>query len=288
MMRRKWILLGCFGIVFTPAVGIVRSAPQTQLQKAAYLLAAVPQAQSANGQTTPAQTDAHPAPRLAFDVASIKPVAPPYPSGGGPWTINHGKFKAQVASARNVIGWAYSLLGVQVRGGPDWVNRQQFEFDAESDSDATPPQVKLMVQTLFADRFKLVAHRETQVLPVFTLVLGKNGSKIEKAQDGRRPFINWTGPGRVTFTDGNMLGLINILSAVLESPVIDKTGLKGAYNFNLDFTDPRFLNPQSGPSGESDPDLMTAVQEQLGLKLEMQKNPVDILVIDHIEMPSPN
>ena len=147
-----------------------------------------------------------------------------------------------------------------------------------------------MVQTLLADRFKLVVHRESQETEVYTLVVGKKGSKMQEAKDGRKNYINWTGPGDVTFTECNVLGLINVLSGTLGSPVIDKTGLKGFYNFSLEFTDPRFLRPQSGGQlpADSNPDLLAAVQEQLGLKLEMQKNPVDILVIDHIEMPSPN
>jgi uncharacterized protein (TIGR03435 family) len=206
--------------------------------------------------------------------------------------VNHGRFQTPIADMRNVIALAYSVLRVQVRGGPDWLDRQRYEFDAEADnSDAGPPEIRSMLQTLLGDRFKLVVHHETQIVPVFTLVLGRNGSKMEKSEEprsGRNYVINWTGPGRVTVVQGSMVALINILSDTLGSPVIDKTGLQGLYSFSLDFTDPRFLRPQSAPSGESDPDLMTAVQEQLGLKLEMQKNPVDVLMIDHIEMPSPN
>jgi uncharacterized protein (TIGR03435 family) len=264
MMQRKSICVGCFGIVLTIAGGITWSAPEAQLQDQ---------------------------PRPTFDVASIKPVAPPYPSGGGPWTVNHGRFRAQIASARSVIGWAYNLMPVQVHGGPDWIDRQLYEFDAEAEKpDAGPDQVMAMVQTLLADRFKLVVHRETQEMAVYTLVLGKNGSKMQEAKDGRKNYINWTGPGHVTFTECGMRGLINVLSGTLGNPVLDKTELKGYYDFSLAFTNPRFLRSQSGGQlpTDSDPDLFTAVQEQLGLKLEMQKNPVDILVIDHIEMPSPN
>ena len=262
-MQRKWICVGCFGIVLTMA-GSITWSPQAQ-----------PQDQ----------------PPPTFDVASIKPVAPPYPSGGGPWTVNHGRFRAQTAAARWVIGWAYNLMPVQVHGGPDWIDRQLYEFDAEAERpDAGPDEVRAMVQTLLAERFKLVVHRETQETEAYTLVPGKKGSKMQEAKDGRKNYINWTGPGDVTFTECNMLGLINVLSGTLGSPVIDKTGLKGFYNFSLEFTNPRFLRPQSGGQlpADSNPDLLTAVQEQLGLKLEMQKNPVDILVIDHIEMPSPN
>ena len=95
MMQRKWICVGCFGIVLTMA-GSITWRPQAQ-----------PQDQ----------------PPPTFDVASIKPVAPPYRSGGGPWTVNHGRFRAQTAAARWVIGWAYNLMPVQVHGGPDWIRQ---------------------------------------------------------------------------------------------------------------------------------------------------------------------
>ena len=237
------------------------------------------------------QEEAQPSPPLSFDVASIKPDAPPYPSGNGPWIVDHGRFQAHLAQTRGVIALAYSLRPVQVRGGPDWLDRQLYEFSAETEnSDAGPAQIRVMLQKLLADRFKLAAHRETQVATVFTLVVGKNGSKMEEAKEGRKNFINWTGPGQFTCTECGLGGLVNILSTALGSPVVNKTGLQGFYNYSLKFTDPRTLRPQTfGPLvSDVDPDISTALQEQLGLKLEQQKGPVGLLLIDHIEMPSPN
>jgi uncharacterized protein (TIGR03435 family) len=237
-----------------------------------------------DGQTPEATPSAPP----AFEVASIKPVAPPIPTGGGPWTMTHGRFRAEVANIRDVIGWAYNVLLSQVKGGPDWIDSDPYYFDARADnSDAGPEQIRVMLRTLLTDRFKLAVHRETQTAQAYTLTVGKNGSKLQDAKDGRKGLINWTGPGQVTFTENPGLegGLIGILSFLLSAPVLDETGLKGSYNFSLDFTNPRDPRPRQA---DSPPDLFTAVQEQLGLKLEAKKGPVEVVVIDHMERPTAN
>ena len=229
---------------------------------------------------------------VTFEVASVKPIATPIPSGGGAWTVTHGRFRAETGYVRGVIGWAYSVIPVQVHGGPVWLDREPYYFDARADSqDAGPNQIKAMMRTLLAERFKLAVHRETQQGQVYSLEVGKNGSKMQDAKEGRKNFINWSGPGQVSFTECNLLGLINILSSLLGGPVLDNTGLKGLYNFTLEFEDPRFMRARDGtqpPSNDSRPDLFAAVQEQLGLKLEAKKGPVEIVVIDHIERPSEN
>ena len=224
---------------------------------------------------------------LTFEVASVRPVAPPIPSGGGPWIVTHGRFRAQTGYVRGVIGWAYHVLATQVKGGPDWIDREPYYFDARAENpDAGPDQIRAMLQTLLTDRFKLVAHRATQQAHVYTLAVGKNGSKMQEVKDGRKNYINWTGLGQVTFIENQtMLGLINVLSSLLGSPVLDDTGLKGSYNFSLEFTDPRDPRPREA---NSRPDIFAAVQEQLGLNLEAKKGPVEVLIIDHFERPSEN
>jgi uncharacterized protein (TIGR03435 family) len=130
-------------------------------------------------------------------------------------------------------------------------------------------------------------------LQVYTLVAGKNGSKMQEAKEGRRGRIDYTGPGKIVFTECGLAGLTNALSNMLESPVLDNTGLKGFYNFSLEYADPRWaVRSKDGHplplELTSRPDIFTAVQEQLGLKLEAKKGPVEILVVDHIERPSEN
>ena len=224
---------------------------------------------------------------LAFEVASVKPIAPPIPSGGGPWIVTHGRFRAETGYVRGMIGWAYNVLAAQVKGGPDWIDREPYYVDARAgDPDAGPDQIRLMLRTLLTDRFKLIAHRDTQQGQIYTLTVGKNGPKLQDAKEGRKNYINWTGPGQVTFTENTtLLGLINILSSLLGSPVLDETDLKGSYNFSLEFTDPRDPRPRQA---DSTPDLFAAIQEQLGLRLQATKGAVEVLVVDHMERPSAN
>src|SRR5215471_11151178 len=160
--------------------------------------------QSSQGTATPKGS-------LAFEVASIKPIPPPIPSGGGPWIVTHGRFRAETGFVRGMVAWSHDVLAAQVKGGPDWLDVEPYFVDARAgDADAGPDQIKLMLQTLLKDRFKLVVHRETQQAPIYTLVLAKNGSKLQDAKGGRKNFINWTGPGQVTFTENtSLLGLVN-------------------------------------------------------------------------------
>jgi len=162
-----------------------------------------------------------------FEVALVKPLVPPFSSGSGPWIVNHGRFRAEISLVRAVIGWAFDVPSVEVLGGRQWLERETYRFDARAESaEAGPDQIKLMLRTLLEDRFKLMVHRETQERQTYTLVVGKNGPKVERAKDDEKTFGNWTGPGHATFTHMNMLGLVNVLSGALETKVVDKTGLK--------------------------------------------------------------
>jgi uncharacterized protein (TIGR03435 family) len=152
-----------------------------------------------DGQSPPDAVSAPP----AFEVASIRPLARPYPSGGGPWTVDHGRFIAQTGWVRAVIGWAYNVLpAAKVHGGPTWIDRDLYDFEAKAeDPDAGPDQIRAMIQTLLVDRFKLVVHRETQQEQIYTLVVRKNGSKMQEAKEGRRDHIDFTGPGQIVCID---------------------------------------------------------------------------------------
>ncbi len=187
-----------------------------------------------------------------------------------------------------MIGLAYGVLPALVKDGPDWLDREPYNIEARAENtEAGPKQIRAMLQTLLTDRFKLAVHRETRQEQVYTLVVGKSGSKLQDAGDGRKNFINWTGIGDVTFTENSapLLGLINVLGGLLSAPVLDKTNLKGSYNFSLKFVDPRVPHLTED---DSRPDLFTAVQEQLGLKLQAAKEPVEVLVVDRLERPTAN
>jgi uncharacterized protein (TIGR03435 family) len=196
----------------------------------------------------------------------------------------------------------------QVIGEPSWANAEGFDIEAKVAPEDLPTMSKLtfeqrrtMFQQVLTERFKLVAHHETRELPIFQLTIGKHGSKLKvTAPDDpasatpRRKGMMF-GRGKVTATGGSMSMFVTPLSRQLGRIIVDKTGLTGLYNFTLEWTPEGAAAPPAGgsPSGaappdQSGPDIFTAVQEQLGLKLESTKGPVDVIVIDHIEKPSAN
>lgn len=223
----------------------------------------------------------------SFEVASIKPVPPPIPTGGGAWIVDHGRFRAETGYVRGMIAFAYNVPPGLIKGAPDWMDREVYAVEARAeDPEAGPEQIRVMLKSLLIGRFKLAAHRETQQGQVYKLQVAKGGSKLQDAKDGRRNYINWSGLGRVTFTENTTLaGLINILSDDLGAPVIDETGITGSHNFSLEFTDPRYPRPAQA---DSPPELPAALQEQLGLRLEAAKQPIEVLIVDHLEKPSAN
>jgi uncharacterized protein (TIGR03435 family) len=227
----------------------------------------------------------------AFDVASVKPTGRPPVSGTAGWTVSHGSFTARDAWVRGLIAYAHGVRAALIHGGPAWVDTEQYDVMAKAEStDASEDQVKAMLRTLLADRFKLVAHSETRELPSYALTIGKNGPKMQEAKDSDKTYASFAGKGQLVCTRVNMLGLVIVLSNALGGPVRDETGLTGLYNFSLDWTDPlssrRPGNAQQAV--DSPPDVFQAVQDQLGLKLIAKKGPVEILVIDHIEKSSEN
>lgn len=202
------------------------------------------------------QSTTNPADALAFEVASVKPLQPPFPTGGGPWTASRGRFRAEVAFLRSVLAFVYDLLPGQIKGGPDWIDRDPYFFDARSENaEAGPNQIKAMMRTLLADRFKLVVHRETRQAQVYTLTVGNNGLKLQEVKDARQQNVSFGGPGRVRFVESSLLPLTGILSDVLDAPVRDLTGLRGWYSFSLEFAMPG--EPQRREA-DSRPDLFTS------------------------------
>jgi len=181
----------------------------------------------------------------------------------------------------------------QVIGVPTWATDGGFDIEAKVAAEDLPALAKLtfeqrrtMFQQILTDRFKLVAHHETRELPVYELTIGKKGSKLKESASGDPASAiprTMFGRGKVTSTDGSLSFFITQLSRELGRPIVDKTGLTGHYDFTLEWT------PEgAAPTDQSGPDIFTAIQEQLGLKLESTKGPVDVIVIDHIEKPSEN
>jgi uncharacterized protein (TIGR03435 family) len=228
----------------------------------------------------------------AFEVASVKPTGHPPDSGTSGWTVSHGRFTAPAAWVRGLIAFAHDVRATQVHGGPAWIDIEQYDVIAKAESaDASLDQMKAMVRTLLEDRFKLAAHREKRELPIYALVVGKNGPKMQEAKENDKTYVSFPGRGRLVATRLNMPSLVIILANnVFGAPVKDETGLTGFYNFSLEWTDALSQRPGSGAQETVDApaDILRAVQDQLGLKLNAKKGPVDMLVVDHIERPSDN
>ena len=215
----------------------------------------------------------------SFEVASVKPVIPLAGPHVVSLNVNHGKLNIEAAELRQIVGLAYAIQRIRVLGGPSWADSDQFDIVAKADSpDATRDDVRSMLQTLLAERFHMAVHRETKQLPAFALVLGKGGSKLKLASaDSKAGMSEAAGPNgeqRTVFVSTPVRVLVNLLANSLGSPVADQTGLDGLYDYTLEW-------PDAGSS-------LFASVDQLGLKLEAKKEPVEVLVIDRAEHPSAN
>lgn len=243
-----------------------------------------------------------------FEVASVKPSAPDAP-GMFVRFLPGGGLRITGASLKNLISIAYGVRAFQISGGPRWIDTERFDIDARTTtSESTPPpvppkmseeqrQTNERLKSLLAGRFQLALHPETQEQPVYLLVVAKGGPKLrESAED--RGLIRMMGRGTLK---GQAVGLGMLalnLSNELGRRVIDKTGLAGKYTFELKWTPAQTaaapFDPPPQATGQplpADPDgtsIFTALAQQLGLRLESQKGPVELLVIDRVARPSSN
>jgi uncharacterized protein (TIGR03435 family) len=228
----------------------------------------------------------------AFEVASIRVHS--FASAdrvGPPIAGNRGMFGGNL---KQLIIYAYDLKVYQLSGGPAWVTNPSTDTDyydinakAEGDEPLTESRARQLLQALLADRFQLRLHRESGEMPVYALVVGKSGPKFkESAPDATTRMTPRVSLATVTsaFTKSPMSSLVRLLSGAADRPVLDQTGLTGFYDFKIEFA----RDPAAAAADSSAPSLFTAVQEQLGLKLEARKASMETLVIDHAERPSEN
>lgn len=306
-------------------------------------------AQSQTGVAAPQAQETVP---QSFEVASIKPSAPDTRGMMKMGTSPGGRYTASGITVKILIQQAYDLKDFQISGGPSWLTSERYDIVAKADMpNINRDQLKVLLQSLLAERFNLKVHRETKELPIYTLVVGKNGHKLHESEvkpddapsaapppdAGSRTVIAVAaggggapvggdpvkilggggaagvsaslpkgaavmrmGGGRLSATMAPISTLVTMLSQQLGRPVLDKTGLTGKYDFTLEYTPDetqRSMGMGTGekpatesplPSDPSGPSIFTALQDQLGLKLEAQKGPVEILVVDHIERASGN
>lgn len=240
-----------------------------------------------------------PAGPLEFDVASVKPSNPNSINGTVVSMTPGGRLHVVNATLKDLIETAYDVRSFQIEGGPKWADAAKFDVDATPGSlpqgAAVPPRdsfnVRLEVQALLKDRFQLQLHRETRTGPIYSLVIANGGIKSSALSATQSPQkgIN-AGQGTMFGEAASMAQFAYKLSRLLQRSVVNNTGLEGNYDFKLDWTPD--LSP-STPDGQpvnasAGPSLFTALQEQLGLRLEAAKGPVDVLMIDHVEQPTPN
>jgi uncharacterized protein (TIGR03435 family) len=223
---------------------------------------------------------------LAFEVASIRPHKGDVLMVG---TQHSGpKIRYVALSLASLIGDAYHRERYQISGAQGWMDSDRYDILANAPGETAPSREdeRLMLQSLLADRFQLKLHTETRDSSVYALVAAKNGPKLKVSTAGEySQSVSGRRSALETFAKATMQQLANHLSSYVGRPVLDKTGLPAAYDFTLNWT------PDSG--GQPNPDLngvdlFTALQEQLGLKLESQKAPIEMLVIDRAEKPSEN
>jgi uncharacterized protein (TIGR03435 family) len=209
--------------------------------------------------------------------------------------IEGNRVTEQLATLRDLMMDAYNIKDYQISGLPDWGARGNnvYDLDARTDSDSpTVAQVRLMVQALLAERFQLTLHRESRDLPVYELVIGKNGSKLKQTIPDDSPGQPSSEriravPSKTMTTPVPML--IDLLSNLVDRPIIDKTGLTATYEYeNLDWAGIRRSQSAAADTGEPTESVFTAVQEKLGLKLEPAKASTEVLVIEHVTRPSAN
>jgi uncharacterized protein (TIGR03435 family) len=240
------------------------------------------------------QTDAKEA--LTFDVASVKPT-PPEERGGIVHQPPGGQsYEAIGAPLRMIMTVAYTVTDRQISGGPDWINSDRWNIQAKAERRGTSDELHDALARLLEDRFKLKVRHETRELPVYILTVDKKGSKmpVHDPADLKHEPIGG-GPGGLSGENVTMNYFAFFLSRILNLNVIDRTELPDHYDVKFNFV-PDVATLGRGGAGDGaaampmpeGPDIFTALREQLGLRLEKGKGPVDYLVIEHVEKPSDN
>jgi uncharacterized protein (TIGR03435 family) len=231
------------------------------------------------------------APPPAFDVASVKSSQP---GAGGERRgreniqVSPGTVTMRNASLKSCISWAWHVFAYQVTG-PDWLDSQRYEIMGKAPGPATEDQLRLMMQSLLQERFKLALHHQTKELSAYVLMPGKNGPKVQESKtEGESSIEPNQKQMSVTVQRAPVAQLVEMLSNVLRAPVVDQTGLKGRYDLTVNVAKYAADMAAQGKSLDGAPaDPLTLIslvlQEELGLKLEAKKMPLDLVIIDHAE-----
>jgi uncharacterized protein (TIGR03435 family) len=237
----------------------------------------------------------------SFEVVTIKPSNPETP-GKLFRLVSPREMGTINTTVNDMIVFAYGIHPRQIGNGPSWLDADKFDIDGKADGEGAPSQAqfKVMFQKMLADRFQLKFHHEKKELSVYAITVGKTGPKLTTSEGdpSGAPSLLFRGPGNLPARNTTMEAFAQVMqAAVLDRPVVDQTGLTGHYDFQLRWTpdETQFASlggfrppPGAAESPNAPPDLFTAMQEQLGLRLTATKAQVDVLVIDKVEKPSGN
>jgi uncharacterized protein (TIGR03435 family) len=244
-------------------------------------------------QMPPMAADANP----GVEVATVKPAKPDEQGGGFIW--DGRELKAINNTLVSLICTAYNVQSKQIVGAPDWASTEKFDITAQPDLPGRPSlkQAQGMTRKLLADRFQLKFHQDKKEMSAYVLTAVTNPPKMTPNTSDPTQEGLFFGPiGTLHVRNAPMLDFTQLLQAsILDRPVVDQTGLQGRWDFVLKWQpdDSQFAGmgikvPPPSDAADAPPPLFTAIREQLGLKLDSQKAPVDVLVIDHVDHPSPN
>jgi uncharacterized protein (TIGR03435 family) len=262
---------------------------------------------------------------LSFEAASVKPYKGPFRFSitGDPGTTDPGQISYLDVTLTDIILRAYDLRPYQIKGGPSWLDEERFDVVAKVPNGASKRDCSAMLQSLLADRFKLVVHRETQEGRTYSLVVDKRGPKLNAPTDGMAPEkatiaidadgstrlaanmqgrpVTVAGKGIFPMISNGMVALIAnsqpiselaaVLARFMDGPVRDSTGLTGNYDFSLSFAVPDGMRMPGHtgecttctPAAEPPTSVFLALKEGLGLRLDASRGPIDVLIIDHAE-----
>ncbi|MGA8937616.1 MAG: TIGR03435 family protein [Acidobacteriaceae bacterium] len=230
--------------------------------------------------------DAHP----SYEVATIKPSDPTDQSSG--FHSRERRIFIENEPMDQLIAFAYSVHPKQIVDAPDWFAKDRWDIQGMPDIEGSPDvdQEREMLRKLLAERFQLKFHRDKRELSIFAITVAKGGPKLAASKSDPDVMRDQTMNGNgveddYRFTNNSMAGFAEGMEFLLDRPVVDETGLKGKYDFDLKWTVDG-TPPQTDPNAP--PGFFTAVQEQLGLKMKATKGPAEVLVIDHAERPSAN
>lgn len=261
-----------------------------------------------------------------FEVASVKVHPPPITLIG--ITNRGGRFSVTGFSLKMLVGRGYGVPDLRIVGAPEWADSERYDIEAKAPQDAAGQPLQPMIQALLADRFQLKAHKETRELPVYELTVPRNGSKMKLSADQTAPAPLAPPPGGpnggprggpgpfdggprprgtmgASVSEGHFViegsaiplsVLVNALQQRMDRPIIDKTGLTGLFDIRLEWAPgaeapplPFTRNPDAPPPPPVEgPSVFTAIQEQLGLRLEAAKGPTEVVVIDSVQRPTEN